>query len=106
MRYIKCMEISQSLYYFLLVLNEPLHGYQIMQEIHKASKGSLSMGPGTCYGLISRCLDEKLIVLVSEEKRKKIYQISSKGKQALEVELNRLEIQVEMTKLYFGGMHV
>jgi DNA-binding PadR family transcriptional regulator len=100
------MEISQSLYYFLLVLNQPLHGYQIMQEIQKASKGSLSMGPGTCYGLISRCLDDKLIVFVKEEKRKKIYQISLKGKILLENELKSLEQQVELTKLYFGGSHV
>ena len=100
------MEISQSLYYFLLVLNQPLHGYQIMQEIQKASKGSLSMGPGTCYGLISRCLYDKLIVFVKEEKRKKIYQISEKGKVVLENELKNLENQVELTKLYFGGNHV
>lgn len=100
------MEMSQSLYYFLLVLNKPLHGYQIMQEIQKITNGTFSMGPGTCYGLISRCLDEKLIVLVTEEKRKKIYQISDKGKLLFESELNRLKNQVELTKLYFGATHV
>ena len=57
------MEISPSLFHFLLVLLKPLHGYQIMQEVEKASGGELTMGAGTCYGLIARCLQEKLIEL-------------------------------------------
>ena len=81
------MEISPSLFHFLLVLLKPLHGYQIMQEVEKASGGELTMGAGTCYGLIARCLQEKLIELVEEVDRKKIYRVTRKGRDMLQDEM-------------------
>jgi len=99
------MEISPSLFNFLLVLINPLHGYQIMQEVERASGGELTMGAGTCYGLIARCLQEKLIVLVEEVDRKKIYQITAKGRAMLQDEIDRLQKQLSMTKTYLGEIY-
>jgi DNA-binding PadR family transcriptional regulator len=99
------MEISPSLFNFLLVLINPLHGYQIMQEVKRASGGELTMGAGTCYGLIARCLQEKLIVLVEEVDRKKIYQITAKGRTMLQDEIDRLQKQLTMTKTYLGDIY-
>lgn len=100
------MEISPSLFYFLLVLSNPLHGYQIMQEVEKASGGQITMGAGTCYGLIARCQGEKLIELIEEVERKKIYRITTKGRSLLQDEIDRLNKQLEMTKQYAGVNHV
>ena len=100
------MEISPSLFYFLLVLSNPLHGYQIMQEVEKASGGQITMGAGTCYGLIARCQSEKLIDLIEEVDRKKIYRITSKGRALLQGEINRLNKQLEMTRKYAEENHV
>lgn len=99
------MEISPSLFSFLLVLTKPLHGYQIMQEVERASDGELTMGAGTCYGLIARCLQEKLIVLIEEVERKKIYQITAKGRAILQDEINRLQKQLIRTKAYLGDIY-
>lgn len=100
------MEMTTSLYYFLLVLHEPLHGYQIMQEVEKISGGKIVMGAGTCYGLITRCLDDKLIKLLKVEKRKKIYIITKSGKETFDLELNKLENQLSLTQNYLRGKHV
>lgn len=100
------MELSPSLFYFLLVLNNPLHGYQIMQEVEKASGGQITMGAGTCYGLIARGQTEGLIDLIEEVDRKKIYRITHKGRSLLQNEIDRLNKQLEMTKKYAGENHV
>lgn len=102
MRYIYDMEITPSLFYFLLVLTKPLHGYQIMQEVEEASDGILTMGAGTCYGLISKCLEDKLIRLKEEKLRKKIYEITPKGQQILQGEMERLSKQLGLAKQYLG----
>lgn len=99
------MEISPSLFHFLLVLIKPLHGYQIMQEVELASKGELRMGAGTCYGLIARCLQEKLIELIEEVDRKKIYRITTKGRIILQDEIDRMQKQLSMTKEYLGEIY-
>ena len=99
------MEISPSLFHFLLVLLKPLHGYQIMQEVEKASGGELTMGAGTCYGLIARCLQEKLIELVEEVDRKKIYRVTRKGRDMLQDEIDRMQKQLNKTKDYLGEIY-
>jgi DNA-binding PadR family transcriptional regulator len=99
------MEVSPSLFYLLLVLSKPIHGYQIMQEVKMVSKGTLTMGAGTCYGLIARCLKENLIRLVSDKDRKKVYQITSLGQQVLQEEIERLQIQLRDAMDYQEGKH-
>jgi DNA-binding PadR family transcriptional regulator len=99
------MEVSPSLFYLLLVLSKPIHGYQIMQEVKMVSKGTLTMGAGTCYGLIARCLKENLIRLVSDKDRKKVYQITSLGQQVLQEEIERLQIQLRDAVDYQEGKH-
>ena len=96
------MEITPSLFYFLLVLTKPLHGYQIMQEVGKASSAVLTMGAGTCYGLIAKCLDDKLIRLKEEKLRKKIYEITPKGRKILQGELDRMAYQLHLANKYLG----
>lgn len=100
------MDISPSLYYFLMVLTQPMHGYQIMQEVEKASNGTLTMGAGTCYGLISRCLSEHLIELKEEIYSKKTYQITRKGRDILNGEIERISQLLSLTKTYLGDDHV
>jgi len=99
------MEVSPSLFYLLLVLSKPIHGYQIMQEVKTVSKGSVSMGAGTCYGLIARCLKEHLIRLVNEEDRRKVYEITNLGKQVLQEEIDRLQAQLRDVQEFNGGKH-
>ena len=45
--------LTEAVYYILLSLMQPLHGYGIMQNVEKLSGGRLRLAAGTLYGAIS-----------------------------------------------------
>lgn len=87
--------MTEAMYYILLALLHPGHGYGMMQRICELSGGRIHMGPGTLYGVLTRMKKEGLIVLESEEDRRKTYAITDAGRQALLEEYRRLKQMVE-----------
>jgi DNA-binding PadR family transcriptional regulator len=87
----KYLPLTEAAYYVLISLNEPRHGYGIMQHVEKLTNSRIKIGAGTMYGNLSRMEKEGLIISVAEENRKKIYEISKKGRIVLKLELERLE---------------
>ena len=87
--------MTEAMYYILLALLRPGHGYGMMQRIRELSGGRLVMGPGTLYGVLSRMNREGLIVLTGEDGRRKNYAITEAGKNALLLEYRRLKRLVE-----------
>lgn len=87
--------MTEAMYYILLALLRPGHGYGMMQRIRELSGGRLVMGPGTLYGVLSRMNKEGLIVLTGEDGRRKNYAITEAGKNALLLECRRLKRLVE-----------
>ena len=83
--------MTEAMYYILLALLRPGHGYGMMQRIRELSGGRLEMGPGTLYGVLSRMNREGWIVLTGEEGRRKTYAITEVGKTALLVEYDRIK---------------
>ena len=83
--------MTEAMYYVLLALIRPNHGYQLMQAITEVSRGRLKMGPGTLYGVLSRMQKDGLIVLSNDDGRRKTYAITQEGEQALRVEYERLK---------------
>ena len=59
--------------------------------VNEITKGRINIGAGTMYGNLSRMENEGLITPVAEEDRKKIYELSEKGKIVLKLELERLQ---------------
>ena len=86
--------MTEAMYYILLSLLKPGHGYGMMQRIRELSGGRLEMGPGTLYGVLSRMNREGWIVLTGEEGRRKTYAITEDGKAALLSEYQRLKSMV------------
>jgi DNA-binding PadR family transcriptional regulator len=86
--------MTEAMYYVLLALMNPNHGYQLMYSITEVSKGRLHMGPGTLYGVLSRMQKEGLIVLEEDDGRRKTYKVTTEGKSALRTEYNRLSNMV------------
>ena len=82
--------LTESMYYILLALLKPQHGYGIMQEVDLLTGGRVKVGAGTLYNLLSRFEEEEIITQVVEENRKKIYLISDKGLALLRAEHLRL----------------
>ena len=87
--------MTEAMYYILLALLRPGHGYGMMQRIRELSGGRLGVGPGTLYGVLSRMNKEGLIVLTGEDGRRKNYAITEAGKNALLLEYRRLKQLVE-----------
>lgn len=85
--------LTEAVYYILLSLYEPLHGYGIIQNVDSMSNGRLVLAAGTLYGAISTLSEKKWIEALPGEKnsRKKEYIITDAGKSVVEEEINRLE---------------
>lgn len=95
---LKYLPLTEATYYIMLSLLEPLHGYGVMQKVEHISRGSVSPGPGTLYGVFTTLEKEGLIVMVKEEDRRKSYVLTSKGKEVLKQQIGRLEIMTQEGK--------
>ena len=61
--------MTEAMYYILLALLEPGHGYGMMQRIREISHGRMEMGPGTLYGVLNRMKKEGWITLEEQDAR-------------------------------------
>ena len=84
--------LTEAVYYILLALVEPLHGYGIMQQTARLSNGRLIISAGTLYGAISTLLEKGWIRQVANvsDSRRKEYIITTAGRAVLVTELDRL----------------
>ena len=90
----KYLPLSEATYYILVALDEPLHGYAIMQKVEAISEGNVVIGPGTLYGAFSTLEKQGLIEKVKEEERRKYYALTPRGRDVLAEQLRRLQIMV------------
>lgn len=90
--------LTEQIFYILLVLNIPRHGYKIMSEIDKLTDNKIQIGAGTLYTLLPRFEQEGYIKLVKEENKRKIYQITDAGIKKLEDETKRMQTQINFFK--------
>lgn len=94
----KNLPLTEALFYILLAVRTPNHGYGIIQEITEMTEGRLTLGPGTLYGAINSMLSKGWIRLFSEDKesrKKKEYLITEQGKDIFAEEVNRLHELIE-----------
>lgn len=84
--------LTEAVYYILLSLLTPRHGYGIMQNTESLSGGRVRLAAGTLYGAINSLLEKGWIVALPGEKdsRKKEYVITEDGKSVLKAEIARL----------------
>ena len=89
--------LTEAVYYILLSLMEPLHGYGIMQNVEQLSQGRLRLAAGTLYGAISSMLEKGWITALdgAADSRKKEYVITERGREVLRAEYARLKELVE-----------
>jgi DNA-binding PadR family transcriptional regulator len=88
----KYLPLSETTFYTMLCLVEPMHGYVLMQKVKETSQGTVQIGAGTLYTIFSTLEKEELIQMVSEADRRKTYALTKKGKQVLLQQIHRLEI--------------
>ncbi len=93
--------LTPQMFYILLSLKKPRHGYEIMQSIQTMTDGQLTVGAGTLYTLLSRFQNDNYIDLIGEENRKKIYLLSPLGEKKLKSEYDKMMIMLKnYTKLF------
>jgi DNA-binding PadR family transcriptional regulator len=88
----KYLPLSETTYYTMLSLVEPMHGYALMQKVKEISHDTVKIAAGTLYTIISNLEKEEIIRMVSEADRRKTYLLTPKGKQVLLQQIRRLEI--------------
>ena len=100
------MVLTEAVYYILLSLWQPLHGYGIMQNVMALSDGRVNLAAGTLYGAINTMLEKGLIRFVEsdENSRKKEYIITQIGKDAVKNELERLRELIRNGENIIGGL--
>lgn len=97
--------MTEAMYYVLLALMRPNHGYQVMQSITEVSNGRVKMGPGTLYGVLSRMQKDGLIVLANDDGRRKTYEITKMGEQALRIEYERIKSLIKDSSILEEGFN-
>jgi len=97
--------LTEGVFYILLSLMEPLHGYGIMQNVEAMSAGRVRLAAGTLYGAINTMLERGWIRSLPGEtdSRRKRYQITEKGKEILAAEMARLEELLKNGGRILGG---
>lgn len=85
--------LTEGVYYILLSLLEPRHGYGIMQYVSELSSDRVNLAAGTLYGALSSMVEKNWIEALPDDtdSRKKEYVITPLGRQILEEELHRLD---------------
>lgn len=90
----KSTPLTEALFYILLSVRKPNHGYGIIQEVERLTEGRVVLGPGTLYGAIQTMTAKGWIRIYSEEtesRKKKEYIITDLGRRIFEEERKRLE---------------
>lgn len=86
--------LTEALFYILLAVRKPNHGYGIIQEVEELTDGRVVLGAGTLYGAIQSLVKKNWIRIYSvdtESRKKKEYIITETGRQIFEEEKKRLE---------------
>ena len=96
MRRNKNLPLTETVFYILLSLKEPMHGYLIMQQVDELSNGEVRIAAGTLYGAIENLLKLKFIKSVpNEDKRRKVYARTTLGNETMLLDIERMKQMIE-----------
>ena len=102
----KNLPLTEALFYILLAVRKPNHGYGITQEVEELTGGRVTLGPGTLYGAIQSLAKKDWIRIYSEDtesRKKKEYLITDEGRAVFEAERARLNELVKNAALMEGN---
>lgn len=85
--------LTEPVFYILLRLHRPAHGYALMKDIAEMTDGRVKLGAGSLYGALDSLQKKGWIKALGEhpQDRRIEYIITDTGKQFFEKELIRLE---------------
>ena len=96
--------VSEQLFHILLSLvDEPKHGYGIIQEVERRTRGDVTLGASTLYSAIKRIrawgwLEEVDAPEDGEDPRRRYYGLTREGRRVVGEEARRLETLVRYAR--------
>lgn len=103
-------------FHILLALaSEDLHGYAIIRQVERQTRGRVRLGPGTLYGSIKTLLEARIIEevepLANEDlstDRRRYYRLTSAGRKLARSEAENLAdlLRLAVAKRILRGAHV
>ncbi len=98
--------LTETVYYTLLALGAPLHGYGIMRRVTEMSGGRVRLGAGTLYGALATLAERGWIAPAGDGgvDRRKDYVITETGRAVVAREISRLEELLAAGSHFEGGV--
>src|SRR5882762_1754036 len=79
----------------LSLIEQPRHGYAILQDVQEMSEGRVTLSTGTLYGALRRLLDDGWIERFEEERNssrgRQAYRLTPGGRRHLQQKVSRLK---------------
>lgn len=95
-------ELTDSIFFTLLVLTEPIHGYLIMQKVAEITDNNI-IGPATMYTTLGKMVSVCWIEDKEIDNSKKEYYITQEGMEVLEKNLKLRQFLLDVAKKFIGG---
>ena len=89
----KELPLTEAVFYIMLALRHPNHGYGIIQEVEEMTGGRVSLGAGTLYGAVQTLEKKGWIKVYSADagsRKKKEYLITGLGREVFAAERERI----------------
>lgn len=84
------LPMSETMFLILLSFLEERYGYEVMQYVYELTDSRVCLGAGTLYQTISKLKKSGLIKFTKEVNKQKRYLITNKGKDILDIEVDRI----------------
>ena len=98
----KFLPLTETTFYIMLSLIKPSHGYAIMQNVEQLSQNKVKVAAGTLYGAVENLIKQTLIKSVeNEDKRRKVYVLTTEGKDVLKLEIERMKHLINISQDLF-----
>jgi DNA-binding PadR family transcriptional regulator len=106
---------SAAFQILLSLVDNDLHGYEIMRRVEEQTGGRTRLGPGTLYSSIRALLDAGFIAEVasrsgddSSDERRRYYRVTAPGRRAAREEAERLAdvLRIARAKKILRGEYV
>lgn len=92
-------ELTDSAFYILSSVIEPRHGYLIMKTIEELTNNQVTIGPASLYTTLKKLLAAELVELDAKaDENKKVYKITSLGREMLIKEIERKKQMVRFAE--------
>ncbi len=96
--------VSDQVFHILLSLvDEPKHGYGIIQDVERRTDGALKLGASTLYAAIKRIrawgwVEEVDLGTEGDDPRRRYYGLTAEGRRVVREEARRLEALVRYAR--------